>query len=43
MEAHSPVKCGARKNNQPSKSIDNDALSVCFAGSADDDSEIMSV
>ena len=42
-EAHSPVKGGEQKKNQPSKSIDDDTLSVSSAGSADDNYEIMSV
>ena len=42
-EAHSPAKGGARKKNQPSKSIDGGASSVSSAGSADGDYDIMSV
>ena len=42
-ETHSPAKGGARRKNQPSKSIDNYDLSVSSDGSADDNYEIMSV
>ena len=41
MEANSPDKGGALKNNQPSKSIDDDASSFSSTGSADDKYEIM--
>ena len=42
-ETHSPAKGVARKNNQPSKSIDDDDSSVYSSVSADDNYDIMSV